>query len=110
MRKLRHFSVDIYLSKAKDRNTRTDCEICLKLTMKTPERSHRCRSDVFIVNFENIFTPCSSIFIVHFECGIAGWVNTAHFCKFPKRKNKGQGASQKYQHCHSPPIHLTFTL
>ena len=61
--------------------------------MKTPERSHRCRSDVFIVNFENIFTPCSSVFIVNFEYGIAGWVNTAHFRKFPKRKNKGQGAS-----------------
>ena len=30
------------------------CEICLKLTVKTPERHHYRRSDVFIVNFEHI--------------------------------------------------------
>ena len=32
-------------------NTRALCEICLKLTMKTPER---CHSGAFIVNFEQI--------------------------------------------------------
>ena len=41
---------DIYLFKVNNRNTRTRCEICSKLTIKTPER----RSGVFIVNFENI--------------------------------------------------------
>ena len=39
--------------KFKDRNTRTGCEICLKLTTKTPEqRQWRC-SGVFSVNFEH---------------------------------------------------------
>ena len=33
-------------------NTRTRCEICLKLTIKTPERRHWRRSGVFIANFE----------------------------------------------------------
>ena len=33
-----------------NRNTRTRCEICSKLTIKTPER----RSGVFIINFEHI--------------------------------------------------------
>ena len=44
----------IYLLKVNNRNTRTSCEICSKLTIKTPERSHWCRSNVFIVNFEYI--------------------------------------------------------
>ena len=30
------------------------CEICSKLIIKTPERRQWRRSDVFIVNFENI--------------------------------------------------------
>ena len=36
----------IYLPKVNNRNTRTKCEICSKLTIKTP--------DTFIVNFEHI--------------------------------------------------------
>ena len=38
-------SANIYLFKVNNRNTRKICEICLKLTIKTPER----RSGVFIV-------------------------------------------------------------
>ena len=30
----------IYLLKVNNRNTRTRCEICSKLTIKTPERRH----------------------------------------------------------------------
>ena len=37
-----------------NRNTRTRCEICSKLTIKTPDRSQQHRSGVFIVNFEQI--------------------------------------------------------
>ena len=29
-------------------------KLCSKLTIKIPERRHRCRSGVFIVNFEHI--------------------------------------------------------
>ena len=36
--------------KVNNRAARTRCEICSKLTIKTPER----RSGVFIVNFEHI--------------------------------------------------------
>ena len=43
-----------YLSKVKNRNTRTRCRICLKLTIKTPERRQWRPSGVFIVNFEHI--------------------------------------------------------
>ena len=43
-----------YLFKVNNRNTRTRCEICSKLTIKTPERRHWRRSGVFIVNFEHI--------------------------------------------------------
>ena len=43
-----------YMFKVSNRNTRARCEICSKLTMKTPERHHWRRSGVFIVNFEHI--------------------------------------------------------
>ena len=48
------FPVGIYLLKVNNRNTRTKCEICSKLTIKTQQRRHRRRSGVFIVNFECI--------------------------------------------------------
>ena len=44
---------NIYLFKVYNRNTRKRCEICLKLTIKTPEGCHWLNSSVFIVNFEN---------------------------------------------------------
>ena len=44
----------IYMFKINNKNTRTRCEICPKLTKKTPEQRHwRCYA-VFIVNFEHI--------------------------------------------------------
>ena len=43
-----------YLLKINNRNTRTRCEICSKLAIKTPERCQWCRPGVFIVNFEHI--------------------------------------------------------
>ena len=44
----------IYLFKVNNRNTRTRCEICSKLTIKTTERRQWRRSSVFIINFEYI--------------------------------------------------------
>ena len=44
---------NIYLFKVNDRNTRKRCEICSKLTIKTPERLQRRRYDVFIVKSEH---------------------------------------------------------
>ena len=43
-----------YMFKVNNRNTRTRCEICSKLTIKIPERCHWRRSGVFIVNSEHI--------------------------------------------------------
>ena len=40
--------------KVNNKNTRIRCEICSKLTIKTPQRHHWRRSGVFIVNFEHI--------------------------------------------------------
>ena len=45
----------IYLLKVNNRNTRTRCEICSKLTINTS------------------FTPCSSVSIVNFEQVNDGW-------------------------------------
>ena len=43
-----------YMCKVNNKNTRTRCEICSKLTIKTSERRHWRGSGVFIVNFEHI--------------------------------------------------------
>ena len=48
------FPADIYLFKANNGNTEAKCEVCSKLTIKTPERRHWRRSGVFIVKFEQI--------------------------------------------------------
>ena len=47
-------SAGIYLLIVNKRNTRTRCEICSKLTIKTPERRQWRLSDIFIVKFEYI--------------------------------------------------------
>ena len=44
----------IYLLKFNNRNTRTSCEICSKLTLKTSEKRQWRRFGVFFVNFEHI--------------------------------------------------------
>ena len=45
------------------RHLPTRCEICSKLTMKTPERRHWCLYCWLWTNF----TPCSAVSIVNFE-------------------------------------------
>ena len=52
-----HWSIypaGIYLLKINNKNSRTRCEICLKLTIKTPKRRQCRHSGVFMVNFEHI--------------------------------------------------------
>ena len=44
----------IYLPKVNNRNTRTRCEVCSKLTIKIPEPRQWRLSGIFIVNFEHI--------------------------------------------------------
>ena len=51
-----------YMFKVNNRNTRKRCEICLKLTIKTPERR---------------FTPFSTVSIVNFEQVNAGWESSS---------------------------------
>ena len=43
-----------FVLEANNRNTRKVCEICYKLTLKTPEQ-RPCCSGALIVNFKNIF-------------------------------------------------------
>ena len=68
--------LSIYMFKVNNRNTRTKCEICSELTIKTSERRHWHRSGVFIVNFEYIsHLVLSSVSVVNFEQVIANWIN-----------------------------------
>ena len=60
--------------KVNNRNTRTRCEICTKLTIKTPEQHHWHCSGVFIVNFVHIsHLILSSVSVVNFERANANW-------------------------------------
>ena len=68
---LAFYPAGIYLLKVNNRNTRARCEICSKLTIKTPEQCQWRRSGVFIVNFKHISHLVS---IANFEHVIADWV------------------------------------
>ena len=59
--------------KVNNKNRRTICEVCSKLTIKTPERRQWRRSGVFIVNSGTYIKPCSSVSIVNFEQVNASW-------------------------------------
>ena len=67
---LNHFPAGIYRLRVNNRNTRTRCEICTKLTIKV---------SVIIVNFKHI-TPCSSVSVVNFEHVIAVGFSTRKHC------------------------------
>ena len=60
-------TANIYLFKVNNKNTRKRCEICSKLTIKTPERRHWRRSAVFLVYSEPISHLFFSVSIVDFE-------------------------------------------
>ena len=70
------FPISIYLLKVNNRSTITRCEICSKLSIKTPTRRHWCRSGVFIVSFEHILYSVQGVSIINFEHAIAGCVRT----------------------------------
>ena len=48
------FPADIYLSELTMETPEQSVEICLKLTITTPERRQWRRPDIFIINFEHI--------------------------------------------------------
>ena len=54
-------------------NSRTRCEICAKLTIKTQERRHWRRSGVFIVTFEHISHLVLVFLFVNFEQVNVNW-------------------------------------
>ena len=61
----------IYLLKVNNENTRTKCETCSKLIIKTPEQRQWCRSSVFNINFEQIFS-CLCVSIIDLEQSCPG--------------------------------------
>ena len=61
------------------------CELCLKLTIRATERRHSRRSDIFIVNFEQI-SHIYGVSIIDFEQINGGWVMGKYLLKI---NNKG---------------------
>ena len=71
-RNQRIFPANIYLFNVNNRNTRKRCEICSKLTIKTPERRQwRLMFSLLTLNMFHIFSIVS---IVDFEQVKVSWV------------------------------------
>ena len=69
-------SEGIYLLKVNNRNTRTRCKICSKLTIKSPKRHQNDAIGLVLVCLLltlNILHTYSIVSIVNFEHVIAGW-------------------------------------
>ena len=60
---------DIYLLKVNNRNIRASCEICSKLTVKTPLASFWCFYRLLLT----YFTTFSNVSIVNFKKASVGW-------------------------------------
>ena len=56
-------SANIYLFKISDRKSRKSCEICSKLTIKTPERRQGRRFGVLLLTL-NIFHTVFLVFLL----------------------------------------------
>ena len=80
--------------KVYNKNTRTRCEICSELTIKTPERRQWRHSGVFIVNFEHISYLVLMFLLLSrlMPAGckqVVGKTATLNICKFIKRVHCG---------------------
>ena len=67
------FPANIYLFKVNNWSITKTCEICSKLTAKTPEQRHSRR--VFLLLTLIYFTPFSIVSIVDFEQVNVSWVD-----------------------------------
>ena len=83
-----HWLVGIYMFKVGNRNTRTRCEICSKLTIKTKERHH--------LSFWCLYCQLWTYFILSFSAAIVNFeqVNAVlipfryvHICLYLMRKH-----------------------
>ena len=54
LRRIKRVATGIYMLKVSNNNTRTRCEICSELRIKTPEPRHWRCSGVSILNFEHV--------------------------------------------------------
>ena len=57
------YPAGMYPLKVNNRNTRTRCEICSKITTNTPGQRHWCRSGVFLINFE-LISPLALVLLL----------------------------------------------
>ena len=64
-----------YLLKVNNRNTRTRCEICSKLTIKIPER---CTG---VINFEDMIAGWEYCVLIDFISQYKLWIISEVFCK-----------------------------
>ena len=102
-------AANIYLFKFNNRNTRKRCEICSKLTIKTPERRQPCfgqssrpwnifillSNNIIIINYiylEDSSTVCSQVSEIG-NIGVKTTKNTRKNLKTPENQVFLQGSS-----------------
>ena len=81
-----------YKFKVNNRNTRTRCEICSNVTIKTPEQRHWYSSGDFIVNFEHTLHLALVLLFSIFEQVNTGWVNTDRRHSNPQKAHVCDGS------------------
>ena len=70
--------MSIYLFQVNNRNTRTRCKICSKLTIKPPEWHNWFYSGVFIFNSEQILYFFFTVIVITFQLVNLHWVEASH--------------------------------
>ena len=107
------FHANIHLFKINNRCTRKRYEICLRLTIKIPERYHWCCYPIFAINFEHIshfflmlllLTLCINLFNGLYH----GWPKKA-FCPppphpSPPKKNTYVPKTDRTYHIHQTKV------
>ena len=110
----------IYLPKVHNRNTRATCEICSKLTIKTPKRRPWRRNWCLYCCLRTYFTSCSSVSVVKFEQVNAAWAKHSFeiisqlenydaclfICNSPWKKNMKETLMQIWKICQYLRLHI----
>ena len=93
--------------KVNNRNTRSTCEICSELTIKTPEQIHWHRSGVIVANFEHI-SHLVLVFLLKYNTKIIRDITLRSKVFFIRKTLSETIASESLKNCHSSENYVIF--
>ena len=107
--KCEHIWTNIWLFKVSNKNTRKRCEICSKVTIKTPEQSQWRRSGVFIVTFEHISHLFLAFLLLTLNNLMLAGIAPSHLLKkFSMENLNNRNASQRSIQVPAKHLRLSF--